>query len=160
LASSAVAAPCIAIKTNNSVVTRSIRVALARKIGSALASKHQQPVVSSRRPAASRHWRAPHFLAAAFRHALRFTRRFSLVPGLRVALSKRCSSLSIGHRGAWCTVGPRGQRAALGLPGTGLFRTETIPPAAPPRAGRRVVFVAVVVLFVALVALGLIAVTP
>jgi hypothetical protein len=50
---------------------------------------------------------------------LRFTRRFSLIPGLRVNLSKRGASLSIGHRGAWWTVGRRGQRATVGLPGTG-----------------------------------------
>ena len=31
---------------------------------------------------------------------LRFTRRFSLVPGLRVNLSKSGVSASIGHRGA------------------------------------------------------------
>jgi hypothetical protein len=62
---------------------------------------------------------------------LRFTRRLSLVPGLRVNLSKRGASLSVGHRGAWYTVGPRGGRATLGLPGTGLFWMEKVPPAAP-----------------------------
>jgi hypothetical protein len=44
---------------------------------------------------------------------LRLARRFSLIPGLRVNLSKRGASLSAGHRGAWYTVGPRGGRARL-----------------------------------------------
>ena len=51
---------------------------------------------------------------------LRFTRRLSLIPGLRVNLSKGGGSLSVGHRGAWYAVGPRRGRATLGLPGTGL----------------------------------------
>jgi len=73
--------------------------------------------------------------------AFRFARRFSIVPGLRVNLSKRGASVSLGRRGAWYTVGPRGQRATLGLPGTGLYWTEKIPPAAPPRARHRWMFV-------------------
>ena len=75
---------------------------------------------------------------------LRFSRRFSLIPGLRVNLSKSGASLSVGHRGAWYTVGPRGRRATLGLPGTGLFWTERYPPAAGPHGGHRVAFVLLV----------------
>jgi hypothetical protein len=41
----------------------------------------------------------------------RFYRRVPLLPGLRVNLSKSGASLSIGGRGAWLTVGPRGRRA-------------------------------------------------
>jgi hypothetical protein len=55
----------------------------------------------------------------------RFTRRLSIIPGLRVNLSRSGPSLSIGHRGAWYTVGPRGRRVTLGVPGTGLYWTET-----------------------------------
>ena len=80
---------------------------------------------------------------------LRFTRRLSLVAGLRVNLSKGGASLSIDHRGAWYTVGPRGGRATLGLPGTGLFWTEKVPPAAPPHARHRLAFIVLVVLAVA-----------
>ena len=40
----------------------------------------------------------------------RFTRRLSLITGLRVNPSKGGASLSIGHRGAWYTFGPRGHR--------------------------------------------------
>ena len=73
---------------------------------------------------------------------LRFSRRLSIIPGLRLNLSKSGVSASIGHRGAWYTVGSHGQRATLGLPGTGLFWTERIggKPAghtAPPHAGHR-----------------------
>jgi hypothetical protein len=82
---------------------------------------------------------------------LRFSRRFSLVPGLRVNLSKGGASLSLGHRGFWWTVGPRGRRATVGLPGTGLFWTERIPPAPAPHGGHRAAFV-VVVLVVGLLA--------
>ena len=39
-----------------------------------------------------------------------FTRRLSFIPGLRVNPSKGGASLSIGHRGAWYTFGPRGHR--------------------------------------------------
>ena len=39
-------------------------------------------------------------------------------------------SLSVGGRGAWLTSGTRGRRATVGLPGTGLFWTERLKPAA------------------------------
>jgi hypothetical protein len=83
---------------------------------------------------------------------LRFSRRLSIVPGLRVNLSKSGASLSIGHRGAWYTVGPRGQRATLGVPGTGLFWTEKVSPAAPLHAGHRWAFVLALLAVVLLVA--------
>ena len=46
-------------------------------------------------------------------------------------VSKCGASLYVGHHAAWYTVGPRGQRATLGLPGTGIFWTERITPIAP-----------------------------
>ncbi len=64
----------------------------------------------------------------------RFRRRVSIIPGLRINLSRSGPSLSIGHRGAWLTFGPRGRRVTLGLPGTGLYWTEHVPAAAPPHA--------------------------
>jgi hypothetical protein len=68
--------------------------------------------------------------------AFRFQRRVSILPGLRVNLSKSGASLSIGHRGLWWTVGPRGQRATVGIPGSGLFWTHQYPPMhAHPHAG-------------------------
>ncbi len=83
---------------------------------------------------------------------LRFTRRVSIIPGLRINLSKSGASLSIGHRGAWYTVSPRGRRATVGLPGTGLFWTERYPPAAPPHAGHRLLALAALVIVAGLIA--------
>jgi hypothetical protein len=78
----------------------------------------------------------------------RFSRRISIIPGLRVNLGKHGASLSIGHRGAWYTVGPHGRRVTVGLPGTGLYYTEHVPPAAPPHAGHRSAFVFVMLLVI------------
>jgi hypothetical protein len=67
---------------------------------------------------------------------LRFYRRVSLIPGLRLNASRGGLSLSIGHRGGLYTLGPHGRRrVTLGLPGSGLFWTEQIPPARAPHAG-------------------------
>jgi len=84
--------------------------------------------------------------------AWRLYRRVRIIPGLRVNLSRSGPSLSIGHRGAWYTVGPRGRRVTLGLPGSGLYWTEKVSQAAPLRAGHRSAFVLAVV---AVVAVGL-----
>jgi hypothetical protein len=46
---------------------------------------------------------------------LRFNRRVSIIPGLRANFSKSGVSLSIGHRGLWYTVGPRGRRATVAI---------------------------------------------
>jgi hypothetical protein len=64
----------------------------------------------------------------------RFTGRVSLIPDLRINFSKSGASLSIGHRGAWYTVGRRGQRVSLGAPGTGIWWTKLVPPRARPYA--------------------------
>jgi hypothetical protein len=68
----------------------------------------------------------------------RFYRRVRILPGVRVNLSKSGASLSIGGRGAWFTIGPKGKRATFGLPGSGLYWTKSEPwarsasPAGPP----------------------------
>jgi hypothetical protein len=59
--------------------------------------------------------------------SLRFWRRIRIIPGLRMNLSRSGVSLSVGRKGMWYTAGPRGQRATLGLPGTGLFLTQHYP---------------------------------
>jgi Protein of unknown function (DUF4236) len=74
---------------------------------------------------------------------IRFFRRVTLLPGLRLNLSKSGASLSIGTRGAgWITFGGRrGTRVTADVPRiSGLYWTETIPPAAPPHAGHRSAF--------------------
>lgn len=78
--------------------------------------------------------------------ALRFSRRASLIPGLRLNLSKSGPSVSVGHRGAWCTVGPRGQRATTASLGRGIYWTEKVPPAAAPHIGHQLAFIVVVAL--------------
>jgi hypothetical protein len=55
----------------------------------------------------------------------RFQRRIRIVPGLRLNLSKSGVSASVGGRGSWLTFGPRGKRATVGIPGTGLLYTES-----------------------------------
>jgi hypothetical protein len=52
--------------------------------------------------------------------AIRFQRRISIVPGVRLNVSKSGLGLSVGPRGASISVGPRGTYANAGLPGTGL----------------------------------------
>jgi hypothetical protein len=56
---------------------------------------------------------------------LRFFRRMTLAPGVRMNLSRSGPSLSFGVRGAHVTVGRRGVRRTVGVPGTGLFYTST-----------------------------------
>jgi hypothetical protein len=55
---------------------------------------------------------------------LRFWRRKTLFPGLRMNLSKSGVSLSAGRPGMWATVGRRGRTVTIGAPGTGLRWTE------------------------------------
>ena len=56
----------------------------------------------------------------------RFQHRIGIVPGLRLNISKSGASLSIGERGAHLTIG-RTPRVTVGLPGSGLSYTETMP---------------------------------
>ena len=55
----------------------------------------------------------------------RFSRRITLIPGVRLNISKSGVSTSIGGRGASVTVGKRGVRTTVGIPGTGLSYTST-----------------------------------
>ena len=59
----------------------------------------------------------------------RFRRSFRLLPGVRLNLGKRSTSVSLGVRGAHVTLGgPQGTRTTVGLPGTGLSYTEVSKP--------------------------------
>jgi Protein of unknown function (DUF4236) len=54
----------------------------------------------------------------------RFRRRLTLFPGVSLNLGRSgLTSVSVGPRGAHYTVGRRGPRATVGLPGTGLSYT-------------------------------------
>ena len=80
----------------------------------------------------------------------RYRKRISIFPGLRVNLSKSGASVSVGHRGFWYTASSRGRRLTAGIPGSGLFWTQTYPPAPAPHAGHRLAFAVLVVAIVAL----------
>jgi hypothetical protein len=51
---------------------------------------------------------------------IRYMRRVSLLPGLRVNVGKRGASFSVGRRGAWLTLGRGRLRETLSAPGTGI----------------------------------------
>jgi hypothetical protein len=53
----------------------------------------------------------------------RFHRRISFGRHFRINLSKSGVSENIGTRGAWLTLGKRGRRETVGLPGSGLSYT-------------------------------------
>lgn len=50
----------------------------------------------------------------------RFQKRISILPGVRINLSKSGASASLGPRGADVNIGPHGVTTNAGIPGTGL----------------------------------------
>ncbi|MCO8166814.1 DUF4236 domain-containing protein [Pseudomonas sp. 21LCFQ02] len=52
--------------------------------------------------------------------AIRFRKSVKIAPGLRLNISTKGVSASIGRRGAMINVSKRGTRVTVGLPGTGL----------------------------------------
>ena len=58
--------------------------------------------------------------------ALRFLRRITLLPGLRLNISKRGASLTAGVPGASLTLGRKGLYRNLGIPGSGLSHRQRI----------------------------------
>jgi hypothetical protein len=50
----------------------------------------------------------------------RFRKSVRILPGVRLNLSKRGISTSLGGNGATMNIGSRGTRTTLGVPGTGL----------------------------------------
>ena len=58
------------------------------------------------------------------RMGFRFRRSFSVLPGIRLNLSKRGVSTSVGVRGAHVTFGSSGTRQTVGIPGTGVSYTQ------------------------------------
>ncbi len=55
---------------------------------------------------------------------LRFFRRKRLAPGLKLNFSKSGISTSLGTKGFWFTIGSRGIRKTIGIPGTGIYYTK------------------------------------
>lgn len=58
--------------------------------------------------------------------ALRFRKRITLAPGLRMNLSGSGVSFSVGPRGASMTFGKRGTYLNTGIPGSGLYSRERL----------------------------------
>ena len=55
----------------------------------------------------------------------RFRKRLRIFPGLRINLSKKGGSLSVGGRGATINLSAKGHQESVGLPGSGLsYRTR------------------------------------
>jgi hypothetical protein len=59
---------------------------------------------------------------------LRFHKAFSLIPGVKLNISKSGPSLSIGGRGLTENIGMKGERSTAGLPGSGLSYQEISSP--------------------------------
>ncbi|MCK5745321.1 MAG: DUF4236 domain-containing protein, partial [Oricola sp.] len=57
---------------------------------------------------------------------MRFQRRVTIAPGVRVNLGMRGASLSMGPRGASVSVGRRGVYSNVGIPGTGLSHRQKL----------------------------------
>ena len=56
----------------------------------------------------------------------RFQKRISILPGVRINLSKSGVSTSLGPRGADVDIGKDGVTANAGIPGTGLSYRQKI----------------------------------
>jgi hypothetical protein len=56
----------------------------------------------------------------------RFQKRISLLPGVRINLSKSGASASVGPRGADVNIGPHGMTTNAGIPGTGLSYRQKV----------------------------------
>ena len=58
--------------------------------------------------------------------AFRFQKRISILPGVRINLSKSGASASLGPRGADVNIGRDGVTANAGIPGTGLSYRQKV----------------------------------
>ena len=55
----------------------------------------------------------------------RFHKSFSLLPGLKLNLSKSGPSVSVGGKGISYNIGTKGSRETIGLPDSGLSYSES-----------------------------------
>src|SRR5262249_49937697 len=66
----------------------------------------------------------------------RFRRSIKILPGVRWNIGKKSTSVSFGGRGLTYTLGTKGSRTTVGIPGTGISYTQVHTPkrgsAAPP----------------------------
>ena len=82
--------------------------------------------------------------------ALRIWKRITLLPGVRMNLSRHGASLSLGHRGFWYTLGSHGSRVTAGVPGTGVYWTQRTAAGRHVHGGHRFAFALVVLVLLAL----------
>jgi Protein of unknown function (DUF4236) len=61
----------------------------------------------------------------------RFRRRIKIAPGVYWNIGKKGSALSFGGRGLTHTIGPKGSRTTIGIPGTGVSYTHVQPRSTP-----------------------------
>ncbi|HEX7775584.1 MAG TPA: DUF4236 domain-containing protein [Parvibaculum sp.] len=54
----------------------------------------------------------------------RFRKSLSILPGVKINLSKTGGSLSLGGRGASVNLGRKGVKTTVGLPGSGMSYSE------------------------------------
>ncbi len=67
----------------------------------------------------------------------RFRKSLSILPGVKINLSKTGGSLSLGGRGASVNLGRKGVKTTVGLPGSGMsYSEQTSYSDAVPREGR------------------------
>ncbi|MDR3450398.1 MAG: DUF4236 domain-containing protein [Alphaproteobacteria bacterium] len=55
---------------------------------------------------------------------IRFRKSFSIIPGVKINLSKSGPSVSVGGPGMTYNIGTKGSRETVGLPGSGLSYQE------------------------------------
>ena len=58
---------------------------------------------------------------------LRFRKTISVLPGVRLNISKSGVSASVGPKGLTLNLGRKGARGTVGLPGTGLSYSQELP---------------------------------
>lgn len=57
---------------------------------------------------------------------LRFRKSFKIIPGVKVNLNKKSTSITFGGKGVHYTINSKGTKTkSVGIPGTGLYYTET-----------------------------------
>lgn len=63
----------------------------------------------------------------------RFRKSFKIAPGVRMNVSRRGVSTSLGGRGATVNLSKRGTRMTVGIPGTGLSYSQKLLGKSPAR---------------------------
>lgn len=58
---------------------------------------------------------------------IRFRRSIKILPGIRLNLNRRSSSITVGGHGLHKTISSKGTRTTVGIPGTGLSASQYEP---------------------------------